>query len=67
MAILAGLAGVALTINVAQPNGEALASTGSYAAGRLMLQADGFPSGTLTPIPLWVPSDRAGVAHLPAT
>ncbi|HYS36510.1 MAG TPA: MMPL family transporter, partial [Pseudonocardiaceae bacterium] len=56
LAILGGLAGVAMTINVAQPTATALASTGTYADGLHTLQSDGFPIGTLTPIPVWVPS-----------
>ncbi|HEY3606632.1 MAG TPA: MMPL family transporter [Pseudonocardiaceae bacterium] len=56
LAILGGLAGVATTINVAQPTATALASTGTYTDGLHTLQADGFPIGTLTPIPVWVPS-----------
>jgi RND superfamily putative drug exporter len=56
LAILGGLAGVATTINVAQPTATALASTGTYADGLHALQSDGFPIGTLTPIPVWMPS-----------
>jgi RND superfamily putative drug exporter len=55
LAILFGLTGAAATMNVAQPSGSALASTGAYADGLRALEADGFPSGTLTPIPVWVP------------
>ena len=56
LAILGGLAGVATTINIAQPTGSALASTGPYADGLRALDADGFPSGILTTVPIWVPS-----------
>jgi RND superfamily putative drug exporter len=56
LAILFGLTGAAATMNVAQPSGSALASTGTYADGLRALEADGFPSGTLTTIPVWVPS-----------
>jgi RND superfamily putative drug exporter len=56
LGILCGLAGVAATINVAQPTTSALASSGSYTDGLHALEADGFPSGTLTAVPVWVPS-----------
>ncbi len=55
LAILGALAGVATTINIAQPNASALASSGTYADGLRALQADGFPSGTLTTIPVLTP------------
>jgi RND superfamily putative drug exporter len=55
LGILCGLAGVAATINVAQPTTSALASSGAYTDGLHTLQADGFPSGTLTAVPVWVP------------
>lgn len=56
LAILFGLTGAAATMNISQPTGSALASTGAYADGLRALEADGFPSGTLTTIPVWVPS-----------
>lgn len=56
LAILGGLAAVATTINVSQPAGSALASTGNYANGLRALEADGFPSGTLTTVPIYVPA-----------
>jgi RND superfamily putative drug exporter len=65
LAILGGLAGVAVTMNVAQPTAAALAGTGTYADGLRVLEGDGFPSGALTPIPVWVPS--AGQAPAVAT
>lgn len=65
LAILCGLTGAAATMNVAQPTGSALASSGPYADGLHALEADGFPSGTLTTIPIWVPS--AGQAEAVAT
>ncbi|HEY4017493.1 MAG TPA: MMPL family transporter [Pseudonocardiaceae bacterium] len=65
LAILGGLAGVAVTINVAAPSATALASSGTYTDGLHAMQADGFPIGTLTPIPVWVPS--AGQATSVAT
>ena len=55
LGILGGLAGVATTINISQPTAAALASTGPYASGLRALQADGFPSGTLTTVPVLVP------------
>jgi RND superfamily putative drug exporter len=56
LGILCGLAAVATTINIAQPAGSALASNGPYAAGLRSLQADGFGSGALTTVPIYVPS-----------
>jgi RND superfamily putative drug exporter len=56
LGILGGLAGVATTINISQPTGAALASSGPYAAGLHALQADGFGSGALTTVPIYVPS-----------
>ncbi|MCU1686790.1 MAG: MmpL protein [Amycolatopsis sp.] len=56
LGILGGLAGVATTINVAQPTASAVANTSTYADGLHALEADGFPSGTLTTIPVVVPS-----------
>ncbi|MCW2939716.1 MAG: MmpL protein [Actinomycetia bacterium] len=65
LGILGGLAGVATTINISLPTGSALASTGAYADGLRALEADGFPSGTLTTVPVYVPS--AGQAQSVAT
>ncbi len=57
LGILGGLAGVATTINISQPTGSALASSGGpYAAGLHALQADGFGSGALTTVPIYVPA-----------
>jgi RND superfamily putative drug exporter len=56
LAILFGLTGVAATMNIGQPTGSTLASTGAYADGLRALEADGFPSGALTTIPVWAPS-----------
>jgi RND superfamily putative drug exporter len=56
LGVLFGLAGVAATINVAQPTTAALASQGSYTDGLHVLQADGFPSGMLTTVPIYVPN-----------
>ena len=55
LGILGGLAATAATINIAQPTTAALASAGAYTDGLHALQADGFPSGTLTAVPIWVP------------
>jgi len=55
LGILGGLAAVTLTINVSQPTSSALASSGSYTDGLHTLQADGFPSGTLTAVPIYLP------------
>lgn len=55
LGILCGLAGVAATINVSQPTTSALASSGAYTDGLHSLQNDGFPGGTLTAVPVWVP------------
>lgn len=60
LGILGGLAGVALTINISQPTSAALASQGTYTDGLHTLQADGFPTGTLTAVPIFVP--QAGQA-----
>ena len=63
LGILGGLAAVTLTINVSQPTSSALASSGSYTDGLRTLQADGFPSGTLTAVPIYLPhaGDAPGV------
>jgi RND superfamily putative drug exporter len=55
LAILCGLAGAAVTLNISQPTSAALASSGSYTDGLRALEADGFPSGALTTVPIWVP------------
>jgi RND superfamily putative drug exporter len=55
LGILCGLAGVAATINIAQPTSSALASAGPYTDGLHALTADGFSSGTLTSVPIYVP------------
>jgi len=56
LGILGGLAGVATTIDISQPAGAALAATGPYASGLRALRADGFPSGTLTTVPVLIPA-----------
>ena len=55
LGVLGVLAGTAAGINIAQPGTHALASAGSYTDGLATLQADGFPSGTLTAVPVYVP------------
>jgi RND superfamily putative drug exporter len=55
LGLLGTLAGTAATINIAQPGTQALASTGAYTDGLRTLRADGFPSGTLTAVPVYVP------------
>ncbi|WP_225101989.1 MMPL family transporter [Streptomyces sp. CoH27] len=55
LGLLGTLAGTATTINIAQPSTQAMASAGTYTDGLRTLQADGFPSGTLTAVPVYVP------------
>jgi putative drug exporter of the RND superfamily len=43
-------------MNISQPTGAALASNRPSASGLRALQADGFPSGTLTTVPVWIPA-----------
>jgi RND superfamily putative drug exporter len=55
LGLLGTLAGTAATINIAQPTTHAMASAGTYTDGLHKLEADGFPSGTLTAVPVYVP------------
>ncbi|MFJ9843328.1 MMPL family transporter [Kitasatospora sp. NPDC101155] len=55
LGLLGALAGTATTIDIAQPTTHAMASAGSYTDGLHVLEADGFPSGTLTAVPVYVP------------
>ncbi|MFF3991156.1 MMPL family transporter [Streptomyces sp. NPDC001797] len=55
LGILAALTGTAATINISAPSSHALATSGAYTDGLHTLEADGFPSGTLTAVPLYVP------------
>ncbi|MER7670110.1 MMPL family transporter [Kitasatospora sp. NPDC096128] len=55
LGLLGALAGTAATIDVAQPTTHAMASAGSYTDGLHALETDGFPSGTLTAVPVHVP------------
>ncbi|MFF3073407.1 MMPL family transporter [Kitasatospora sp. NPDC057904] len=56
LGILAALTGTAATINISTPSSHALATAGAYTDGLHTLEADGFPSGTLTAVPLYVPN-----------
>jgi RND superfamily putative drug exporter len=56
LGILFGLAGVAATINISQPTGSAQAANGPYVDGLHALTSDGFGSGALTTVPIYVPS-----------
>lgn len=55
LAVLGGLAGMATTITVAQPTSRAIATSGTPTEGLHALVADGFPTGVLTPVPIYVP------------
>ncbi len=50
--VLGGLAGAATQINVALPNLNSLSASGPANDGLAQLRADGFPEGTLTPMPV---------------
>jgi uncharacterized membrane protein YdfJ with MMPL/SSD domain len=71
LGVLLGLCGAALSLNIGQPSASSLASFGPYAQSLQTMQADGFPSGVLTVIPVWLPSGvnqqatAASLAHLP--
>ncbi|MFC1405660.1 MULTISPECIES: MMPL family transporter [Streptacidiphilus] len=64
LGILGTLAGVAATINISLPTTSSLATSGTYTDGLHELEADGFPAGTLTTVPVYVPhaDDAASVA-----
>jgi RND superfamily putative drug exporter len=55
LGILGALTGVASTINISLPTTGSLAGSGTYTDGLHDLLADGFPSGTLTAVPVYVP------------
>ena len=55
LGVLGALAATATTIDISQPTTHALASAGAYTEGLHALEADGFPSGTLTAVPIYVP------------
>jgi RND superfamily putative drug exporter len=65
LGILGALAGVAATINISQPTSAALASSGTYTDGLHAMEKSGFPSGTLTAVPIYVPraSDAPAVVN----
>ncbi|HEV3359989.1 MAG TPA: MMPL family transporter [Pseudonocardiaceae bacterium] len=56
LGLLGGLAAIGATINISQPTGSSLASTGPYADGLRALQTDGFGSGALTTLPIYLPT-----------
>jgi RND superfamily putative drug exporter len=64
LGILGALTGVAATINIGLPTTSNLAAGGSYTDGLHTLEADGFPSGVLTTVPVYVPhaADAGSVA-----
>jgi RND superfamily putative drug exporter len=56
LGLLGGLTGIATTMNITQPTGSALAGSGPYVAGLHALSTDGFGSGALTTIPIYLPA-----------
>ena len=52
--ILGSLAGAATQLNVALPTLDGLAASGPARAGLAAMRADGFPDGTLTPMPILI-------------
>ena len=52
--ILGGLAGAATQINIALPNLNSLSASGPATTGLAQLRSDGFPEGTLTPMPVLI-------------
>jgi RND superfamily putative drug exporter len=58
------LAVIGLNINIATPASTSLAAGGPAAAGLATLQHDGFPTGVLTSVPIYLPqgTDPSGVA-----
>ena len=65
LGILGGLAATAASLNIAQPTSTALASSGAYTDGLRALHADGFPTGVLTTVPIYVPhaADAPAIAR----
>jgi RND superfamily putative drug exporter len=53
--ILAVLAIIGLNINIATPASTSLAASGPAQAGLVTLQHDGFPTGVLTSVPIYLP------------
>lgn len=64
LGILGALAATAATVNIGLPATTNLATSGAATDGLHALTADGFPSGTLTTVPVYVPhaADAASVA-----
>ncbi|MFE4995694.1 MMPL family transporter [Streptomyces mirabilis] len=56
LGILAALTATAATIDINTPSSHALATAGAYTDGLHTLETDGFPSGTLTAVPVYVPN-----------
>ncbi|WP_369386368.1 MMPL family transporter [Streptomyces sp. CG1] len=56
LGILAALTATAATIDITTPSSHALATAGAYTDGLHTLETDGFPSGTLTAVPVYVPN-----------
>ncbi|MFF4801214.1 MMPL family transporter [Streptomyces sp. NPDC001351] len=56
LGILAALTATAATIDISGPSSHALATAGAYTDGLQTLETDGFPSGTLTAVPVYVPN-----------
>ncbi|MFE9453405.1 MMPL family transporter [Streptomyces sp. NPDC006739] len=56
LGILAALTATAATIDISTPSSHALATAGAYTDGLHTLETDGFPSGTLTAVPVYVPN-----------
>lgn len=55
LGVLGVLAATAASIDFARPSTHAMATAGSLTDGLHALEADGFPSGTLTAVPVYVP------------
>jgi len=63
LAVLGGLAGVATTMNVSEPTTSAISTSGGpYSDGLHALTADGFPSGALVTVPVYIPAPADPVA-----
>jgi RND superfamily putative drug exporter len=62
--VLAVLAIIGMNINIATPASTSLAASGPAQAGLATLQHDGFPTGVLTSVPIYLPqgTDPGGVA-----
>jgi uncharacterized membrane protein YdfJ with MMPL/SSD domain len=62
--LLAVLAVIGLNINIATPASTSLAASGPAQAGLATLRHDGFPTGILTSVPIYLPTgtDPGGIA-----